>query len=487
MMRRMMRLSRLQSCSALLGWHFSRSILYVLLCSMLAIVALGRAVSVTQAAFSAAEDTPLVLVLTMDGALSPAMKEYLDRAIQYAENQQTSARPVESLVLQLDTPGGSIDLMTDMVESMRSSTVPIIVYVSPRGAMAGSAGTVITLAGHLAAMAPETAIGAASPVGSSGEELGETIQAKTKNILKATVRSLAEQRGPQAVKLAEDTIENASAVSAQEALEIGLIDFIAVDIPDLLRQADGYTVSTAAGEVTLELAGATTQPFNYTLIEQLLAVLTNPSIVFLLLFIGVQAILIEMSSPGGWVAGFIGVVCLALAGYGMGVLSVNWFGLIFLVIAVVLFILDLNAATHGALTAAGVASLIVAGMVLFNSPGVPSFQRVPISLIVGASVSIGIIFFAFMALALRSLHAIRLHPARVGAESLAGRSGTARSELNPSGLVHLNGEHWSAELAPGEPVLHVGERVVVVAVHGLKLIVRSEHSAQREHEEKALH
>ena len=197
---------------------------------------------------------PLVLVLTADGPLTPAMKEYLIRGIELAERRQA-----EALIFQLDTPGGSVGLMTEMVQVIRASRVPVIVYVAPRGAMAGSAGTVITLAGHAAAMAPETAIGAASPVGSQGEDLGETMEAKEKNILKATVRSLAERRGAEAVDLAEQTIEQAEAVSATEALEIGLIDFIATDVDHLLRQLDGFEVTTIAGEQTLQTQGAEVQ------------------------------------------------------------------------------------------------------------------------------------------------------------------------------------------------------------------------------------
>ena len=288
--------------------------------------------------------------------------------------------------------------------------------------MAGSAGTVIVLAGHVAAMAPETAIGAASPVGSQGEDLGETMQAKEKNILKATVRSLAKNRRPEAIQLAEGTIETAEAVSADEALEAGLIDFIAVNIQDLLRQLDGYSIEFGDEELTIETTGAVVEPLEQSFIEKLLSILTNPAIVFLLISIGVQAILIEISSPGGWAAGTIGVACLALAGYGLGVLPVNWFGIVFLILAFVLFILDIKAPTHGALTAAGVASLITGSLVMFNSPSVPDFVRVPVPLIVGTSVATGAIFFAIMILAVRAQHT----PVRVGAESMIGRIGTAR-------------------------------------------------------------
>lgn len=409
------------------------------------------------------QGAPLVMVLRAKGALNPAMVEYLKRGIRLAED-----RGAQAVVFELDTPGGSIELMTQMVELIRASQMPVIVYIAPRGAMAGSAGTVITLAGHAAAMAPETAIGAASPVGSSGEDLGETLEAKAKNILKAQVRALAERRGPEAVALAEQTIETAEAVSAQEALEIGLIDFIATDIVDLLHQADGFVVEMPQGETALDTAGSVMQDVPMSLIEQLLAILTNSSVVFVLLFVGVQAILIEISSPGGWVAGFLGVVCLALAAYGMGVLPINWFGAVFIVAAFVLFLLDLNAPTHGALTAAGAASLIAGGLVLFNSPGVPFYLRVPVPLIVGLSLTVGGIFFGFMLYALRSLHT----PIQMGTETLVGRVGQSRGPLAPRGLVQLGGESWTAELSPGEPHMADGEMVEVVAVKGLKLVVR---------------
>ena len=200
---------------------------------------------------AAQDGAPQVLELTADGPLTPSMEEYLKRGIRLAEQEGA-----ELLIFKLNTPGGSLDLMQNMVESIRASAIPVVVYVAPRGAMAGSAGTVITLAGHAAAMAPETAIGAASPVGSEGQELDATSAAKAKNITKATVRSLAEGRGQAAVDLAESTIESAAAASASEALNAGLVDFIAVDEADLLRQLDGFTVQLASGERTLETTGA---------------------------------------------------------------------------------------------------------------------------------------------------------------------------------------------------------------------------------------
>ena len=408
-------------------------------------------------------EAPSALVITVDAPVNAAMLAYLQRGIRAAE--QGGA---ELLIFELNTPGGSVTLMQDMVEVIRGSQVPVVVYVAPRGAMAASAGTVITLAGHAAAMAPETTIGAASPVGPEGEDLGETMAAKEKNILKATVRSLAEGRGQGAVDLAESTIESAAAVSATEALQIGLVDFIAQDRQDLLEQLDGFTVQLASGEITLETTDAAITEVRPSLIEQLLTILTNPNIVFLLLTIGVQAILIELSSPGGWVAGFIGVVCLSLAAYGLGILPVNYFGLVFLAIAFVLFVLDIKAPTHGALTAAGVASLIVGALVLFNSPSVPAVQRVSVPLVIIVSLLSGAMFFTFVIFAVRA----QKTPVRMGMESLPGRLGVVRDPVSPVGTVQLGGELWTAEVIDRNEELPAGAKVEVVRVEGNKLFVR---------------
>jgi len=414
----------------------------------------------------AQDEVPLALVLTVEGPLTPSWVEYLERGIDTA-----GQRGAELLVFQLNTPGGSISLMQELVELILNSEVPIAVYVTPRGAMAASAGTVITLAGHVAAMAPETIIGAASPVGSQGEDLGETVEAKEKNALKAQVRTLANRRGEDAIAVAEATIEEAKALSASEALDIGLIDFIATDIHDLLSQLDGFQVETAAGTNTLHTANAELSAMDLTFIEQILVVLTNPNIVFILLSIGVQSILIEISSPGGWVAGFIGVVCLSLAVYGLGVLPVNWFGLIFLATAFVLFILDIKAPTHGALTVAGILSLIVGALVLFNSPVTPQFQRVSVPLVVATSLFTGGVFAAALAFAIRAQRT----PIRTGQESLAGRTGVVKLEIpvSGSGQVQVASELWTAELSEGEDPLPAGTQVEVVEVRGIRLWVKA--------------
>ena len=411
----------------------------------------------------AQSDEPLAIVMTADGPIMPPMLEYFKRGIETAEQ-----RNAEVLVIQLNTPGGSVDTMLDIITAVRASTVPVVVYVSPNDAIAGSAGALITMAGHASAMAPRTAIGASSPIDSSGADIESTLETKVKEILKARARALVEDRGTKAVQLAEAMIDDAKAVTAKEALEAKLIDFISDDTEDLLQSLDGFTVQMEDSRHTFKTEDIRTENLDISFIEQLLLLLTDPNISFLLLAIGVQAVLIEISSPGGWVAGFIGAVCLTLAVYGMGVLSVNWFGILFLIIAFVLFILDIKAPTHGALTTAGVASFIVGALVLFNSPGTPQFQRVSIPLVIGMGISLGLLFFAVLLIALRAQH----RPIQTGSESMLGKTGTAKSFSEEAGQVLVGSELWSAEKSAESESIGKGDKIEVVEVRGLRLVVK---------------
>jgi membrane-bound serine protease (ClpP class) len=409
-------------------------------------------------------DAPLAVVLTADGPIMPPMLEYVKRGVQIADR-----RSAEVLVIQLNTPGGSIDTMLEIIREIRASNVPVVVYVAPKNAIAGSAGAMITMAGHVSAMAPETSIGASSPISSSGENLNTTAETKAKEITKAAVRPLVTPRGEEALALAEAMVDEAKAATADEALEANLIDFVADDLEDLLQMLDGFTVQVNGVTRTIDTTDVETFPLNMSFIEQFLLFLTDPNIAFLLLAIGVQAILIEISSPGGWVAGFLGVVCLTLAVYGMGVLPVNWFGIIFLITAFVLFILDIKAPTHGALTTAGVASFIIGALVLFNSPGVPQFQRVSVPLVVATGFAIGLFFMVILLYALRALKVA----VSMGVESYVGKMGTARTVVGDgAGQVQLGSELWTAESIDSSEPIGKGDRVEVVEVKGLRLKVR---------------
>jgi membrane-bound serine protease (ClpP class) len=440
----------------------NRSLLsLLLLTTLLATMLLG----LTQVPAIAQTQTNATNVVTvkLDGPLTPVWREILQRSITLATNQRSQV-----IVVELNTTGGSIDLMNELVQTILQSPVPVVVYVSPQGAMAASAGTLLTLSGKFSAMAPNTIIGAASPVGAQGEDIESTEATKVKEALKATVRTLAAQRGEKAITLAEEAIENAKAASAQEALDAGLVDFVATDLNDLLNQLDGQVVVVNGTSVTLQTRAATINETPITPVENVLALLTNPNIVFLLLAIAVQAILIEISHPGGWVAGFIGAVLLAVSIYGMNLLSVNYVGLILMGVAFVLFILDIKAPTHGALTVVGTATFIAGALVLFNSAQVPKFANVSVPLVITVGVLMGLSFFAIVMIAVRAMRA----PIITGKESLIGKEGFVTSADKPGGIAQIAGEQWSILLAQGSAPLGKGDRVVVTEVRGLKLVVK---------------
>ena len=396
-------------------------------------------------------------VLEIEGPVTPIMISYIERGIVTAEEDGS-----EALVVLLDTPGGQIDLMSDVVQAILDAQVPVVVYVYPRGAYAASAGTLITLAGHVAAMAPGTTIGAASPVGGQGEDLGETLESKVKEDLKAQARALAGRRGEEAVAWAESAIEEAKAATAEEALEMNVIDFVADGVDDLLAQMDGFQVEVDGDEMTLQTAGASTRELPMTFVEQVLHLITNPTIAFILLTIGINAILFELASPGGYAAGIVGAICLLLAFYALGVLPVNYTGLIFIGLAFVLFVVDIKAPTHGVLTAGGIASLVAGALLLFNSP----LYRISLSAVVSVAVVTGL-FFAF---AVAKIVQIRRKPATTGREGLIGHTAQVRNRLDPDGTVFLRGELWAATSLEGS--VDVGQRVVVEKAEGFRLYVR---------------
>jgi membrane-bound serine protease (ClpP class) len=401
-----------------------------------------------------------VTYIQADGPLTPAMVSYVQRGVRVAQDQGAAA-----LIFQLDTPGGQVDLMQDMVTALRESRTPVVVYVAPRGAAAWSAGTVIVLAAHAAAMAPETGIGAASPVG-MGEELTETAERKAKEAIQSLVRDLAVPRGQAAVEWAEAAVEEAVAASSSEALELGVIDFIAGDLDDLLAQLDGFEVEVRGERVVLRTAGARVDRVSMSLIERILHIVVNPTVILTLLGIGVQAILIEISSPGGWVAGFIGVVSIALGVYGLGVLPVNALGLILIALAIGLFILEVKAVTHGALTVAGVVSMVAGALILFNSSGAPEYARVSLPVVFTIALCFAATFLFIMT---KALQAQRPRP-KTGLDGFLGAVAETRTELNPKGKVFVQGEHWHAVAQDGP--ISAGEQVEIVAVEGFCLHVK---------------
>jgi membrane-bound serine protease (ClpP class) len=396
-------------------------------------------------------------VLTVKGAITPIVASYIDRGIGTADVDGSAC-----LIIELDTPGGSVQVTEEIIQAMKAATVPIVVYVYPQGAKAASAGTFLTLAAQVAAMAPSTRVGAAHPVDMSGQTMSEAVEAKAVNDAVAMIKGLAQPRGPDAVAWAEQAVRESSSITDQEALDLGVIDFVAPDLTSLLDDLDGRQVQVGGQSVTLHTKGASVNRLPMNAIEGFLHTITDPNIAFLLMTLGLNGIIFELSQPGGYLAGVVGAICLVLALFSLGVLSVNWTGLVFVVLAFVLLIADVKAPTHGILTFLGVASFILGSMILFSSP----FAQVSLTLVVAVALTTGI-FFAFVVAKVVGIHHRR---PTTGVEGLIGQSAVARTDLNPSGTVFLKGELWHA-VSP-EGLVRNGERVEIIAVDGFTLKVR---------------
>ena len=368
-----------------------------------------------------AQDAGGVKLAVFKGPVTPVLASYLDRAIADAEATGASA-----VILQLDTPGGSVDITKEITQRMQSATVPVIVYVAPSGAHAGSAGTFITLAGHAAVMAPGSSIGAASPVGSEGADLPDTLKAKATNILVADIKNLAARRGAAGRRPGpRRPCRKPRPPPPTKRSTSAWLTRSPKDVPDLLQKLDGKTVTVGGKPVTLQLEGQPVEEVPLNPLEGLLNAITNPAIAAILLTIGLNAILFEISSPGGWIAGALGAVCLLLALYALGTLQANWTGLGFVVLAFVLFVLDIKAPTHGLLTIAGIATFIFGSYLLFNT----SEMTVPWGTIIGLAASTGA-FFAFVIA--KALLAQRLRPS-TGIEAMVGEIAVVRRPWIPTG------------------------------------------------------
>jgi len=406
---------------------------------------------------AAAQSPGAVKLAEFKGPVTPVLASYIERSIVDAEAQAAAL-----LIIELDTPGGSVDITKNITQVMTAARVPVVVWVAPSGAHAGSAGTFITLAAHLAAMAPGSSIGAASPVSNEGQDLNETLKAKATNILVADIKNLAARRGEKAVAWAEKAVSEAAAATADEALDLGVVDIIASDLDDLLRQLDGRTVTVAGKDVTLQVSDAPVEEIPLNPWEGLLNQITNPALAAILLTIGLNAILFELSSPGGYAAGVIGVICILLAFYALGTINANWTGLGFVVLAVILFVLDIKAPTHGALTFGGIVSFVFGLYLLYNTSDIP----VPWPSIIVSALATGS-FFAFV---VTKALMIQRRPAVGGMTGMVGQVGVVRRPLEPQGMVLVNGELWKAESESGP--LAAGEPVVVTRQDGFVLWVR---------------
>jgi len=401
-----------------------------------------------------------VLVADVDGPVTPVMQSFIERAIEEAD-----VRNAEALVVRLNTPGGSVDITKRIIQSMIAADVPVVVYVWPPGGFAASAGTFITLAGHAAAMAPNTSIGAASPIDASGQEIDETLRAKLENILVADIKGLAERRGEKAIEWAQEAITEAKAANEDEALELGVVDFVARDVDDLLEQMDGFRVEVNGVERALSTADADIDFIESTVLEDLLSVIASPQIALLLISIGGLAIVYEIINPGGYISGIIGAILLLIGLYGMGQLPVNYAGLALILLAFALFVAELFTHTFGALTTAGVVAFIAGALILFNTSEFA--YEIPLPSIIGIPLSLAAVF----GLGVRKVIQSRRTQPTTGQEGLIGATGVVRVPLEPRGSVFVWGERWNATSEDGQPI-PAGEEVQVTGVDGFRLKVK---------------
>ena len=396
-------------------------------------------------------------VASVDGPIVTVVYDYLNRVISTAEQDGATA-----LVVQLNTPGGDVAATLRIIQRFAASRVPVIVYVTPSRAQAASAGTLITLGAHFAAMAPQTIIGAATPISGSGTDLTTDERTKAINDLTATMRTLTRSRPATATDWAEKSITDAQATTEEQALQLGVIDLVATDLNDLLAKADGRKVSVGGAETTLSTARASITPLDMTTGESLLYVLVSPNIAVILLFIAINGLLIEFQAPGTIVGGIVGAMAFVLFLYSVGTLAVNLTGFLFIALAVALFVFDLTATQHGALTAGGLASFVIGVLILFE----PSYLPLSLGLVGGlVLIMAGLFGFAYR----KAYQARRLKPT-TGAQALIGHLATARTDLSPAGTVFVEGERWDAVSESGE--IHAGESVIITALNGLKLKVR---------------
>jgi len=412
-------------------------------------------------AIGAQAASPTITLLNIDGAINPVLADYIERGIEDAEDSNATV-----CIIQMDTPGGLDTAMRDIVQAIVNARIPVVVYVSPSGARAASAGVFITMAAHVAVMAPNTAIGAASPVslGGDGEQqMSETMKEKVLNDAAAYIRSIAEAHGRN-MDWAEKAVREAFSATEQEALELNVIDMVVPDLDSLISQLDGREVTLLDGRVvTINTQGATTQDINMSAIEGFLYAIADPNIAILLLSLASLGIMIEILNPGLIFPGVVGAISGLLAFYSLGQLPVNIAGILLIVLAFGLFIAEIFTTSFGLLTGGGVVALVLGAFILFPQ---------------GSPFSVNPWFIGILALVIALFSAfvinrvIRVHHRQpyTGREEFMGKTALVKTTLNPEGTVLFKGEHWTAVSDEGK--VKPGEQVVITKYEDLKFHVR---------------
>jgi len=405
----------------------------------------------------AADERRVVDVVSVSDAITPPISEYILKSIR-----QAAESGAQAIVIQLDTPGGLDLSMRDIIKECLNAPVPVVVYVSPSGARAASAGVLITISAHVAAMAPGTNIGAAHPVAMGIGKADETMMEKVENDAVAYGRGIADQRGRNADWI-EEAIRKSVSVTAEEALRLKVIDLVAEDLERLLEKIDGREVKLASGPRVLKTKGAEINRREMGFREKVLITISNPNIAFILFLLGLAGLYFEFSSPGVILPGIIGGISLILAFFAFQTLPVNYAGILLILFAVILFIAEIKVVSHGVLTIGGVVSLVLGSIMLFESPD-PAL-RVSWSVLVPAVAIVSLFFVAVISIAVRA----QMRKVMTSREGLIGARGEALSDVHERGKVLIGGEYWNA--FSREPIAK-GKKVEVVAVDGLNVEVR---------------
>lgn len=396
----------------------------------------------------------------INGTINPASADFIRRAVQQAERNRA-----EALLIHLNTPGGLLESTRNIVSDILQSKVPVIVYVAPEGARAGSAGVFITMAAHIGAMAPGTNIGAAHPVG-MGSSPDSVMSEKLTNDAAAFIRTIAEKRNRN-LEWAEHAVRQSVSITETEALQNKVINLIATNDEDLLNKVDNTTVQVAGGSKTLHTKNARIDLLDMGFAEKMLNVLSDPNIAYVLMLLGFYGLLFELYNPGAIFPGIIGAICLILAFYAMQTLPVNYAGLALILLGVILFLLEIKVVSHGMLTIGGIVSLVLGSVILFQDTSMGGVVRVSLSVIVTAA-TVSTLFFLFVIGA--GLRAQRLKPIS-GMEGMIGKIGETMNTLDPIGTIRIHGEVWNAESTSG--IIDVQQKVRVTGIQNLKLYVET--------------
>lgn len=401
-----------------------------------------------------------IVVATYEGVINPVAAEYLNDALTFAQSSDAHA-----LILKLDTPGGLDTSMRLMIKDMAASPVPVIVFVSPSGGRAASAGVFITMAAHVAAMAPGTNIGAAHPVAMGGGEMDSTMKEKVENDAVAYIKSIADQRGRN-VSWAEEAVRKSVSATEQEALKLKIVDIVAEDLPTLLKQLNGRKVHLPNASITLSTDSATLHEFSMGTRLELLKILSDPNIAYLLMSIGTIGIMAELYSPGAILPGIIGAISLILSFYSLQSLPVNYAGALLVVLGVVFLLLEISITSYGLLALGGLTAMTLGGLLLIKSDA--PYLQVSVSFLLPTVLTLGGCIGVVAWMAVKSGRGKPI----TGTEGMIGSLGIAKTDLNPHGQIMVHGEIWDAI---SQRPIRRGETAEVVSVEGLTVTVAPPH------------